>query len=100
MIYLLLLNEQSNNVILSADWICKLSQQFSVEAIESSKLWAFAEAQILLHYQKNDYVMLSANIFNKLTVRTVSIHDINQSLSDDTLQAIYNVWNTMSTEDN
>jgi len=71
--------------------ICKSSQQFSVEVIESSRLQAFAEAQILLHYQKNDHITLSANTFDKLTAETVSIYDINQSLLNDTLQTIHNV---------
>jgi len=73
MTYLLLLNKQSDNVILPADQICKLSQQFSVKAVESSRLQASAEAQILLCYQKNDHITLSANTFSKLTAETVSI---------------------------
>ena len=99
MTYLLSPNKQPSNVILSADQICKLSQQLSTEAVESSKLQASAETQILLHYQKNDHITLSANTFNKLTVRMISIYDINQSCSDDTLQTIHNVWNVMNTED-
>jgi len=91
MTYLLLSNRQSNNVILSADQICKLSQQLSTEAVESSRLQASAETQILLCYQKNDHITLSANTLNKLTVRMISIYDINQSHLDDTLQAIHNV---------
>jgi len=99
MIYLLLLNEWSSNVILSVNQICKSSQQFSVEVIESSRLQAFAEAQILLCYQKNDHVTLSANTSDKLTAKMISIYNINQSHFDDTLQTIHNVWNIMSIED-
>ena len=86
-----MLNEQSSNVILSADQICKLSQQLSTEAVKSSRLQASAETQILLHYQKNDHITLSANTFSKLTAEMVSIYDINQSHLNDTLQTIYNV---------
>ena len=77
MTYLLLSNKQLSNVILSADQICKLSQQLSTEAVESSRLQASAETQILLHYQKNDHITLSANTFDKLTAEMISIYDIN-----------------------
>jgi len=73
MTYLLPLNKWSDNVILPADRICKSSQQFPVEAVESSRLQASAEAQILLRYQKNGHITLSANTLGKLTAGTVSI---------------------------
>jgi len=76
---------------LSVDQICKLSQQLSTEVVESSRLQAFTETQILLCYQKNNHITLSANTFDKLTARMISIYDINQSHLDDTLQAIHNV---------
>ncbi len=99
MTYLLPPNERPGNVILPVDQICKPSQQFPVEVVGSPRLQASAGAQILLRYQENGHVTLPANTPGKLTAGTVSIYDTNQSLSDDTLQAIHNVWNAMGTGD-
>lgn len=97
MTYLLPPNERPSNVILPADQICKLSQQFPTEVGGSPRLRASAGSQILLRYQENGHVTLPANTPGKLTAGMISIYSTNQFLPDDTLQAIHKVWNVMGT---
>lgn len=97
MTYLLPPNERPGNEILPIDRICKPSQQSSAETVGSPRLEASAGAQVLLRYQENGHVTLPANTPGKLTAGMVSIYGTNQSLPDDTLQAIHNVWNAMGT---
>lgn len=97
MTYLLPPNGWPSNGILSADRICKLSQQYPTEVAGSPRLQASAGSQIGLRYQENGHVTLPANTPGKLTAGIVLVYGTNQSLPDDTLQAIHNIWNAMGT---
>jgi len=98
MTHLLSLSEQPDNIILSTDLICMLSQQWPETTAEDQVLKAPSENQIVLCYQKNGHITLSSNISGKATSETASIYDTNQSLLSDTLHDIHNVWNALSTE--
>lgn len=98
MTYLLSLNERSENIeIIFSDRICMLSQQFSYQSQDSSRLKMRADKKIVLRYQENEHVTLSHETLDKATSETVFVYDIKKSRSTNTLLNIHKVWNKNET---
>lgn len=98
MTYLLSSNERSEDIeIIFSDRICMLSQQFSYQSQDSSRLKMRAGKKVVLRYQKNEHVTLSHAILGKTTSETVFVYDIKKSRSTDTLLNIHKVWNKNET---
>ncbi len=98
MTYLLSSNGRSEDIeIIFSDRICMLSQQFSYQSQDSSRLKMRADKKVVLRYQENEHVTLSHAIFDKTTSETVFMYDIKKSRSTDTLLNIHKVWNKNET---
>ncbi len=98
MTYLLSSNERSEDIeIIFSDRICMLSQQFSYQSQDNSRLKMRADKKVVLRYQENKHVTLSHATLDKATSETVFVYDIKKSRSTDILLNIHKVWNKNET---